>query len=83
MWCGACAVSGPTAGLPDADSAALETYVQYCGSCHGLAHPGRHRASQWPALVTAMEQRMRERGMPLPSDDERQAILGYLQAHAR
>ena len=80
---GGCAVSGPTAGLPDADSAAVETYVAYCGGCHGLPHPGRHSAAEWPALVDMMKRRMQERGMPLPSEREQQTILGYLQAYAR
>ncbi len=78
-----CAATGPTAGLPDAGSPAAQTYMAYCGACHSVPHPGRHRSAVWPGIVAMMEQRMRERGMAPPGEPERQAILGYLQAHAR
>lgn len=80
---GGCAMTGPTAGLPDADSPAVETYARYCGGCHGLPHPGRHTGAEWAALMDIMQQRMQERGMTPPSAGEREAILGYLQVHAR
>ncbi len=78
-----CATTGPTAGLPDAEAYVLQTYVAYCGTCHGVPHPGRHRAAEWPAIVNLMERHMRTRGMIPPQQAERQAILAYLREHAR
>ncbi len=69
--------------LPDSKSAAARTYANYCKRCHALPHPGRLSATGWAALYPVMETHMVERNMVLPSDDERQAILSYLQTYAR
>ncbi len=78
-----CVASGVTTALPDARSSVVQIYTAYCGACHGVPHPGRHRAAEWPIIVQLMEGHMQRRGMEPPQENERQAILRYLQEHAR
>ena len=82
---GGCAGAGSfgLSSLPDSQSASARTYASYCMNCHALPHPGRLTAAGWAALYPVMEGHMVDRGMVLPSGDERQAILSYLQTHAR
>jgi hypothetical protein len=69
--------------LPDAKSASARTYASYCMSCHALPHPGRLTAAGWVRIYPVMEKHMLDRGKTLPNEDQRQAILRYLQTHAR
>jgi hypothetical protein len=82
---GGCAGAGSFGlpSLPDSNSASARTYASYCMNCHALPHPGRLSASGWTALYPVMEKHMVDRGMALPGEDERRAILSYLQTHAR
>lgn len=82
---GGCAGTGSfgLSSLPDSRSASAHTYASYCMNCHALPHPGRLSAAGWAALYPIMEKHMVNRGMALPSKDEQQAILGYLQTNAR
>ena len=69
--------------VPDAGSPAAQIYIKRCGICHAVPHPARHSDSGWLLVVPLMEQRMAERGIRPLTDEERSAILRYLQAHAR
>ncbi|MGD8312343.1 MAG: hypothetical protein PVJ66_07075 [Gammaproteobacteria bacterium] len=81
-----CAGQGLTrdgTALPDAGSPAAQLYVERCGGCHAVPHPGRHSYAGWLHLVPLMEQRMAERGMRPLTDRERDDLLGYLRLHSR
>ncbi len=74
------------ADLPDPNSEGAKDVAQFCTSCHNLPTPGSHSATDWPSVARRMWLRM---GMlpaglqvPVPSEEQRQAILNYLLAHA-
>jgi len=69
--------------IPDADSPQAKVYAEKCSVCHVLPHPKRLHFAQWQHMLTLMDQRMKERHVPLPSEEERQAIEDYLKTHAR
>ena len=69
--------------LPDAGTPAAQIYSKRCGICHAVPHPARHSYTGWLRLLPLMEQRMAERGIRPLTNEERSAILRYLQAHAR
>lgn len=74
------------AELPDQGSDGAETYVEFCGACHGLPNPAAHSATDWPAVLRRMW--VRSEGLPssyaVPVPDARQRILilDYVLAHA-
>ncbi|MFQ5581593.1 MAG: hypothetical protein ACE5F3_03075 [Mariprofundaceae bacterium] len=72
-----------TTPIPDADSPQARVYVAKCSGCHVLPHPKRLHFEQWRHMLKLMDRRMAEREVPLPSIEERQAIVDYLKAHAR
>jgi cytochrome c2 len=78
--------------LPDPNSKGAELLVYYCTQCHNLPSPSMHTAEEWPGIVSRMFRRMsmmsRMRGMgmmmsiEMPSPEDQQTILTYLQSHA-
>lgn len=74
--------TGPTP-IPEPQSAAAQLYIAKCGACHALPHPKRNNYQEWQHLLTLMQQRMRERGMPVLTEEEQEILSGYLQRHAR
>ena len=54
-----------------------------CSQCHALPSPLAHKAGQWPSVVQRMQSHLRQYGGRALSDDDIQAILGYLKKHAR
>ncbi|MDQ7011880.1 MAG: hypothetical protein Q9M29_08675 [Mariprofundaceae bacterium] len=69
--------------IPDADSPQAKIYAEKCSVCHVLPHPKRLHFAQWQHMLTLMDRRMKERHVPLPGKEERQAIVDYLKTHAR
>lgn len=79
--------------LPDPQSTGAQLLAQYCTQCHELPGPGMHTAEEWPSVVDRMNQRMwmmSGQGMmrmmhdiKTPTDNELQALVAYLQRHAR
>ncbi|MFQ5356567.1 MAG: hypothetical protein ACE5DY_08825 [Mariprofundaceae bacterium] len=68
----------PDPGLPEA-----KVYAEQCSSCHALPHPKRLYAGQWKHMLNVMYMRISERNKEPLSDEEQQAILKYLESHAR
>jgi mono/diheme cytochrome c family protein len=90
---GGCVPSGVVPeSLPEPDSSGARLFVRYCAQCHHLPSPATHSAEDWPAVATRMVDRMEQyrisrRGMgrrviQMPTAEEQQAILAYLQRHA-
>ncbi len=61
---------------------APEAYLQYCTGCHTPPHPTAHRAAEWPAVVSRMQQRRIAKGQGAIPAAVLGEILDYLQAHA-
>jgi cytochrome c5 len=78
----------PASALPDPGSRGARLVARYCSQCHGIPSPARQSAEDWEPTVRRMVDRMaRMARMPMhrievPSDEEEQVILAYLQAHA-
>jgi hypothetical protein len=69
--------------IPEAESPDAQTYTTYCSLCHGLPHPQRHDFTGWQPMVRLMEKHMHDRDMTPLADEEREAILRYLEKHAK
>jgi cytochrome c5 len=74
------------ADLPDPESRGAKLLVRYCWQCHNLPSPSMHAAAEWPGIAERMFDRMDRMsgmmGIESPSPEDRQAITGYLTAHA-
>jgi len=74
------------ADLPDPQSEGARFLAQFCAICHNLPAPTTHSATDWPGVVRRMWLRMEllPAGLrvPVPTEEQRQAILNYLLAHA-
>ena len=71
-----------TASLPEHGSAAERLYAQRCGSCHKPYSPSSMTVAMWATQVDAMEPKIAQAGLPPLSEDERRAILNYLERNA-
>ncbi len=74
------------ADLPDPQSEGAQAVAQFCTACHNLPAPTIHAANDWPSVARRMWLRMEllPAGLkvPVPTEEQRQAILNYLLAHA-
>ena len=66
---------------PESRGAAL--VGQYCTQCHNLPSPSLHTAAEWPPVVERMRQNVATLKKTPFTDAERDAIVQYLQEHAR
>lgn len=75
-----------TADLPDPQSEGAQAMGQFCTACHSLPAPTIHSATDWPSVLRRMWLRMEllPAGLrvPVPSEQQRQAILNYVLSHA-
>lgn len=71
--------------LPAAEnqSEAEDLFVTRCALCHQLPEPGMLKPQQWKLIVSTMQQRMQQAGVPQLSEQETDTILGYLSERAR
>lgn len=74
------------ADLPDPQSEGAQALAQFCTACHSLPAPTIHSATDWPSVMRRMWLRMEllPAGLrvPVPSEQQRQAIVNYLLSHA-
>ena len=75
-------VSACNAALPESNSPEAKLYQQKCSGCHRLYAPGVLTAEMWSFMVARMEKEFRRRGAPSLTEEEKQAILSYLQLHS-
>ncbi len=78
-----CMVRPGYAPVNEENSEEFKFYQSKCALCHGLPHPRRHYAEDWPFIVELMQSHSEERGFPRLDNDEKQRILDYLQSRAR
>ena len=57
----------------------LQETQKICSQCHALPSPTQHHPAAWPGIVARMENHMVANRRPMPSPQEREAILSYLQ----
>ncbi len=73
---------GCNASLPEPESPAAQLYQKRCSVCHRLYAPSLLTNEMWQFMMGRMDVEMQRRSMPLPTPQERAAILEYLQKHA-
>ena len=56
---------------------------QFCSHCHAPPEPKRHTADQWPDVIARMLDTMRRSNTSLPTMEQTESILDYLQANAQ
>jgi len=54
-----------------------------CQMCHQLPEPDMLRAKQWRLILTTMQQRMQQAGVPPLTEDETETILEYIAEQSR
>lgn len=64
---------------PESDKSLFETR---CIGCHALPDPLSLNEKQWNAVLKTMQQRLREAGRPVLSEEELKKIRCYLNAEA-
>jgi len=75
---------------PELELPSGQSFKLACGQCHVLPDPQRHKATEWPAVVTRMERNMAWMNRVVGSErDPREPqlrvdeILAFLQKYAR
>ncbi len=71
--------------LPDADSTGAKLVSTYCAQCHAAPQPTLHTAKEWTSVTQRMHIRMEGgwQGIKTPTEQDMNAIVVYLQKHAR
>lgn len=54
-----------------------------CALCHQLPDPAQLKAEQWKKVMSVMQKRMEQKGMPPLPEDEMELISAYLSQNAR
>lgn len=54
-----------------------------CALCHQLPDPAMLKPRQWDTVLTVMQKRMTQKGMPRLPDEEVNAIREFLHGRAR
>ena len=65
------------------DAYAKSLFEGRCQMCHQLPEPGMLKPKQWKLILTTMQQRMQQAGVPLLTEDETEAILEYIAEQSR
>jgi|GEM_PF-1284863 len=54
-----------------------------CTQCHKLPFQDQHVPAAWPSVITRMENYIRANKRRMPTEQEREAILGYFQSNPK
>ncbi|MBI3772348.1 MAG: hypothetical protein HY272_06585 [Gammaproteobacteria bacterium] len=72
-----------TVKIVDPSSPGAALFVKFCSDCHAPPNVLTHTAAEWPNVVYRMQEERRMRGLHLLNEDERAALLAYLQQYAK
>ena len=53
-----------------------------CTQCHTLPHPNQHTSSEWPNVITRMENHIKTYGKSMPDKTELKSIINYYVGNA-
>ncbi len=53
----------------------------FCAQCHKLPAAEQHLSAAWPAVVARMEGHMKANKRKVPTEQEREAIIGFFQSN--
>lgn len=60
-----------------------ELFAATCSRCHAIPDPRAHAAADWPGVVLRMEQNMVRMRVSVPSREQSQQIMTYLDGASR
>ncbi len=60
-----------------------DLFVQMCSRCHATPDPRAHTQADWPAVVNIMEQNMVRMKVSVPSREQSQQIVLYLEGASK
>ena len=67
----------------DTSADAKSLFEGRCQMCHQLPEPGMLRPKQWKLILTTMQQRMQQAGVPPLTGEETEMILEYIAEQSR
>lgn len=67
----------------DTATAEYHRYMNRCMACHEAPAPSLHARGEWPAVVQRMDANMRAAGTLGLRGDDHEAVLRFLERHAR
>lgn len=75
----------PEAEMTSAERSAFEKslFEGRCQMCHQLPEPSMLRPKQWRLILTTMQQRMQQAGVPPLTEEETEMILEYIAEQSR
>jgi hypothetical protein len=75
----------PEAEMTRAERSAFEKslFEGRCQMCHQLPEPSMLRPKQWRLILTTMQQRMQQAGVPPLTEEETEMILEYIAEQSR
>jgi len=65
------------------ETSAAPILVKYCSTCHSPPSAREHSREEWAAVVERMNLHRLEGRLPALEGKDKQAVLAYLQAHAK
>ena len=82
---------GVLTSIPDLDTPDGRIFAHRCAGCHdqapgrghGVPDPRFRTMAEWEILLPKMEGLINERGLPPLTQAEREAIMRFLQGHAK
>ncbi len=67
----------------DLNSPTGKIFMATCSQCHSPPDPKQHTADEWPDVIERMTQNMNAMGKTVPNRKTLEAIVVYIQKHAK
>ncbi len=71
------------AGFAETADDAAALFEARCALCHQIPDPAMLKQHQWDSILTVMQKRIEQKGMPQLPDDEMKVIREFLHNNAR
>lgn len=70
-------------GFAETPDEGADLFEARCALCHQIPDPAMLKPAQWDAILTVMQKRIEQKGLPQLPDDEVKAIREFLHNNAR
>lgn len=71
------------AGFAETPDEGADLFEVRCALCHQIPDPVMLKPAQWDSILTVMQKRIEQKGLPQLPDDEVRAIREFLHNNAR
>lgn len=75
--------AGSSGAIAPDETSAAPILVKHCSACHAPPSAKEHRREEWPSVIERMNMHRLQARMPTLDDKEKQAVLAFLQTHAK